>query len=177
LIPIFVGHELKRYQRARAKITATLQWGDGRLYGVAEKVSLWSTAQQLHHSAMVATFGFDTIQKLHEEADSTILRRGFPTRNGIAVLLLGKIPRGKVKAPEAVQSPPEVTRPVIEKALAAADLSFDRVLTISPFLHDLKGRWTHPALGALNAPEWFRFVRVHTDHHLAIVDDIAKALG
>ena len=33
----------------------------------------------------------------------------------------------------------------------------------------------HQLLGPLDAPEWLRFARVHTEHHLAIVDELLSA--
>jgi hypothetical protein len=38
-----------------------------------------------------------------------------------------------------------------------------------------EGRIEHPRMGMLDGPQWLRFVRIHSQHHLAIVRDILSS--
>jgi hypothetical protein len=37
------------------------------------------------------------------------------------------------------------------------------------------GAFPHPQLGRFSARQWVRFTRIHTEHHLALLDDILRA--
>jgi len=153
-----------------------MEWPEHQFYGVHEEVSLWSPAQQVHHAALVIQATLDIVRKLYTDEDPSIVRTGSPTRNALMVLTMGSIPRGKAQAPAAVHSPPEVTRQDIEVVLARLDKGLEEAREREKYLYDLKGKWMHPALGPLSAPQWIRFCRIHTEHHLKIAEEIREAL-
>jgi hypothetical protein len=85
----------------------------------------------------------------------------------ILVLSLGKIPRGKAKAPETVVSIGEVTLEELNLQLEKAKIAVLDFETCAP-----KSNFKHPYFGALNLKQTIRFLEIHTHHHLKIVEDI-----
>jgi hypothetical protein len=85
------------------------------------------------------------------------------------ILFLGKIPRGKAKAPETVKSSGEISRNDLMSQLENSKIS---VLEFQK--RDPKSNFQHPYFGQLNRKETIRFLEIHTQHHLKIVDDILK---
>jgi hypothetical protein len=88
----------------------------------------------------------------------------------LVVLLTGKIPRGKAKAPKRVQPADDFTDTdliaELEKAKQSA-ASFDQL--------DAKLFFPHHIFGMLRLPKTKRFLAIHTDHHLHIMRDMLKA--
>jgi hypothetical protein len=176
MIPILLEREIRILTQGTVGIRGVLAWPESRLYAVKEEVSLWSPAQQVHHSALVIQGVLELVRKLYVDEDPEILRQGGPNRAGLAVLTFGRIPRGKAKTPSPFISPPEVTRADVEAILAPLGKTLEETRERSKYLYDLTGRWPHPALGAFTAPQWIRFCRLHTEHHLRIVADIGRAI-
>lgn len=85
------------------------------------------------------------------------------------VLLLGKIPRGKAKVPDAVNPPSETdienVKGLIEKAKQKA-IQFEQLNSGKFF--------THPVFGDLRVKQARKVIAIHTQHHINIVDDIIK---
>lgn len=85
------------------------------------------------------------------------------------VLLLGKIPRGKAKAPTAVRPGEAISTgtitPLLEKAKQKVEL-FDKLSSDKFF--------THPVFGDVKLKQARKVIAIHTTHHLAIINDILK---
>lgn len=83
------------------------------------------------------------------------------------VLLLGKIPRGRAKAPAAVKPGDTISAgtiiPLLEKAKQKAEL-FEKLNSNKYF--------THPVFGDVKLKQAGRIIAIHTAHHLAIINDI-----
>lgn len=138
--------------------------------GTSPAVSGWSVAQHLDHSLKVGAGMLRRIVKPSTEAMPALDWRGH------AVLLLGRIPRGKGKSPAAVEG---VEVPA-EALLAAHDActAVYREVADRPVLLEARSRvMRHPYFGGLTAAQTLRFVEIHTDHHLRIVDDILSSRG
>lgn len=89
--------------------------------------------------------------------------------NGVRlyVLLLGHIPRGSARTPEAVLPTNDLTEASLQQRLDHARQKLALLRDIPAEAH-----WPHPYLGALNARMTRRFLYVHTRHHQKIVRDI-----
>jgi hypothetical protein len=85
------------------------------------------------------------------------------------ILFLGKIPRGKAKAPETVISIGEISLEDLKLQVDNAKNSISEFKNYNP-----KNNFQHPLFGQLNSKETLRFLEIHTKHHLKIVDDILK---
>jgi len=82
---------------------------------------------------------------------------------------IGYIPRGKVKAPKIVQPPNIILDEDLHAQLQTAKNHID-------ILKDLpeKAYFKHFIFGKLSKQQTFRFLQMHTNHHLKIVRDILK---
>lgn len=83
------------------------------------------------------------------------------------ILVKGSIPRGKAKAPKSVVSDSTIIITDIENQLKEAKkliLELDSLPKNSNF--------KHPYFGLLNLRMTIRFLKIHTNHHLKIMDDI-----
>jgi hypothetical protein len=85
------------------------------------------------------------------------------------IFLIGKMPRGKARAPKTVVSDGEIT---------LSDLQ-SKVERAKSLLHNFhyctsQKHFRHPYFGSLNLKQTIRFLEIHTKHHLKIVDDILK---
>ena len=77
------------------------------------------------------------------------------------------IPRGKAKAPKSVQSYDK-----IEKINLINQLETAKNLIAELEYLDNKSNFKHPYFGPLNKIETIKFLKIHTNHHLKIVNDI-----
>jgi len=84
-------------------------------------------------------------------------------------LNFGLIPRGKIRAPKQF-FPLEV--PTQESILKLLNLAKDRLQAAKELPE--KSFITHPFLGDFDKQTTLRFLRLHSNHHLKIVDDILK---
>jgi len=53
-----------------------------------------------------------------------------------------------------------------------------RIDDTTPLLKDSSphSRYKHPRLGMLNAKQWFKFIRIHAEHHLRQLKRITKKI-
>jgi hypothetical protein len=86
------------------------------------------------------------------------------------LLAFGNIPRGKIRAPQAVQ-----VEQAPDKAALAAQVTATREKIKA--LDDLqpKNFFTHPFLGKIKLKPARRFMCIHTHHHLKIIEDLVRA--
>lgn len=152
--------------------TAMLERSDEELFGTAPEVSGWSPAQHLDHvwqangsSLMAAAYAAEG-KKTVDDGE----------RNAIGTSLLEQetIPRGQMAAPDSVTPPHSLDRQRLRQTLARSQKALATVSDAIPQIPDAPGRIEHPSLGALTAAEWLRFVRIHSDHHLDIVNEILE---
>ncbi|MGB5419756.1 DUF1569 domain-containing protein [Algibacter sp.] len=87
----------------------------------------------------------------------------------IVLLTLGYFPRGKVKAPKHVLPPEEITTEDLEKQLQTARTHIEKLKLLAK-----NSYFKHFIFGKLNKKQTLRFLEVHTNHHLKIVNDILK---
>ncbi|AFM03261.1 Protein of unknown function (DUF1569) [Bernardetia litoralis DSM 6794] len=85
------------------------------------------------------------------------------------ILLTGYIPRGKAKAPKAVQNENEITEESIRDFLEKTKSQVDKIDNL-----DKNSHFSHPYFGKLNKKEAIRFIEIHTEHHLKIIRDILQ---
>ena len=85
------------------------------------------------------------------------------------VYTLGFIPRGKGKAPKAVQSYDEITKETLEQQLKVASIALEEIQQL-----DRNSHFQHPYFGSLNLKPTLKFLNIHTQHHLKIIEDILK---
>jgi hypothetical protein len=85
------------------------------------------------------------------------------------VLLLNSFPRGKAKAPSFTMPSEELSPTYILKSIQASRASIETLSKAGKNQY-----FTHPIFGELNKADTFKFLAVHTNHHLKIIKDIVK---
>lgn len=143
---------------------------DQLLSVIASTVSQWTIGQQLHHIALVDRAILDTFDRFTRGEQEPVA--GGPVFMGRVVLLLGRIPRGRGKAPSITRPPsvgPDTVREQLEsvkKRLETLDLDY---------LSSLGLAHPHPVFGILSLTRWLRFIEIHHNHHTRIITDIRRA--
>ncbi|TFF35209.1 DinB family protein [Mucilaginibacter psychrotolerans] len=106
-----------------------------------------------------------------------------PTKKGMNlwgyyVMLTGRFPFSKVKMPESVAAKMAPRKIEIEEAKNLLIKVRKRVESTAALVPDApaSARWEHPRLGMLNAAQWFRFIRVHLQHHLKQLERIKASM-
>lgn len=134
-------------------------------YGQHQKmVSAKNVAWHLDHSLKVINSVCDAL-KTSNPADymSTFSFIKF------YIFLRGSIPRGRATAPKSVVSNDEILKSAIESQLAMAKINLREIKNLPANSH-----FQHPYFGKLSLKKSQRFLAIHTNHHLAIVNDILK---
>ncbi len=135
-------------------------------------VSSWSVAQQVDHMLRSVARMLSAADMIRIGYDARIKPDGQASLPGRMLLRAGAIPRGRAEAPEDVLP---VLAPTVEDCRARYETVLLVVAAFAPHLdviRTVRGTISHPLLGDFRAKDWLRFARMHTEHHLAIVDDI-----
>ena len=85
------------------------------------------------------------------------------------IFFKGSIPRGKVKAPKAVQSFSDISLEDLNLQLILAKKLVAQISELPP-----KSNFKHPIFGVLNVKQAIKFLNLHTHHHVKIINDIVK---
>ncbi|MED1664818.1 DinB family protein [Brevibacillus laterosporus] len=128
----------------------------------------WSLGQMyLHliHSAL--TMQLQNIKVCHEQQEGAVLVSGEKTEAGIQVFAQGSFPPIKIHVPPTKQyTPPQPTTK--EELVLGLKNVLDRMRKWGEVIEEIPShlKMLHPALGALNAQEWYALVEMHYRHHL-----------
>jgi hypothetical protein len=85
----------------------------------------------------------------------------------MVVLLTKKIPRGKAKSPKVVLPQENISNESLVRHLL---LTKDSIMNLESLSKDKY--FTHPYFGDLKLNQTIRFLEIHTQHHLEIIEDI-----
>lgn len=127
-------------------------------------ISKASVGWHLDHSLKVINGVLGVLQK----SNPLEYKRNFNFIRAV-VFLRGKFPRGKTKSPKRVLPPEIIVKKDIENQLQLAEDN----LKIIPKLHDLQ-HFTHPIFKQLNKKQTLQFLKLHTQHHIKIIEDMLK---
>jgi hypothetical protein len=86
----------------------------------------------------------------------------------LLVFTMGKIPRGRAKAPSVV-IPQSFDKDSLQKHFQKVILQLDEIKEI-----DQNQFFNHPFFGNLKLKDTIRFLEIHTKHHSEIIRDIVK---
>jgi hypothetical protein len=89
--------------------------------------------------------------------------------NRLLIFTLKKIPRGKGRAPKVVKPIDEITHTMLIESLSRAK---ENVLLLTGLQKNKY--FLHPYFGQLNVKASIHFLKIHTNHHIAIINDILK---
>ncbi len=128
------------------------------------KISRSDVAWHIDHSLKVINNVNNALQK----SDPNSYKNNFSLLGKI-FFKLGFFPRGKAKAPKYVK-PPEVV--LKEDLISQMELAKINIKTITSL--DKNAYFKHPLFGNINTKRVYRFLVLHTNHHLKIINDILK---
>ncbi|MEO5777398.1 MAG: DUF1569 domain-containing protein [Flavobacterium sp.] len=120
---------------------------------------------QIVHSFMVINNVVDAIKK----SNPNNYKWRFNKNRFLVQTILKKIPRGKVRAPKAVQPFEEITLEHLKNQL---EITRNNIAGLG--ILGSKNYFTHPFMGDLNLKTTIHFLELHTKHHLKIIEDILK---
>ncbi|WP_310558020.1 DUF1569 domain-containing protein [Flavobacterium sp.] len=129
-----------------------------------EKISKSSVAWHLDHNLKVIIAISEALKKSNPKE----YQWKFNFKRQL-VYTLGFIPRGKGKAPKSVQSIDEITKEAIVQQLKEATIALKEMQHL-----DVNSHFQHPYFGSLNVNPTVTFLKIHTKHHLKIIEDILK---
>ena len=93
-----------------------------------------------------------------------------------AILFFGRFPPGKFKAPEQIAS---MVKKLSKEEVANLIIKFKNRLTELKNKVEKADKYQkvkHPRLGLLNSRQWFRFIEIHTKHHIRQLNRIKREL-
>lgn len=130
------------------------------------EVSAWSVGQHIEHCCQAAN-------GIAEELKSSTRGAKTPSIHLLRTLvfMVGKIPRGKGKAPKSV-----IPSEVIPRAELAEKIEQTEVQLLNLMALPKDHWWEHPVFGVLNTQQARKFILIHNRHHLKIIEDILKHL-
>lgn len=134
-------------------------------------VSLATVAWQLEHIMLVIN---NVVASIENSSPKDYTFKYKPIR--FVIMTIGKIPRGKARAPKGVQPAEETGENQIPKEeqlrvqFAKAKLSIEKLAIL-----DKNQFFAHPYFGNMKRNAAIRFLRIHSNHHLRIIGDILKA--
>ncbi len=135
-------------------------------------VSGWNAAQQLEHilavnRTIIKAFRYVDRQAYSEDHELSKL--------GAIILTRGRIKRGVAKAPEKFHAGETVSIDGLRKMELLQSAYFKSANPSTRSFSSQTGTADHPYFGPLNGNQWLRLARVHTEHHLSIIDDIVSS--
>jgi len=100
-----------------------------------------------------------------------------PTNKGLSlqghfVLTFGCFPPVRVRTPDGTEGN-KITEEEARNLLIKFRQRIEKAMPMVANAPD-KVRYAHPNLGMLNAKEWFKFTRIHLQHHLKQLERIKK---
>ncbi len=127
-------------------------------------ISKTSVGWHIEHSLLTINLIIEAVKKSNPEEYKWKFNS-----SRILVLSIGKIPRGRAKAPEVVQPKLEFNSESLMKHL----LKVKQKLIILKSLNN-DHHFSHPYFGKLNLKQTIKFLKIHTQHHINIMNDIIK---
>jgi hypothetical protein len=154
------------------EMQAVIEWPPERRNAVAADVSAWSPARHVEHLLIALRKSIAAIDTLRAGAGGPILEKGRPTVSGRAILMAGRIPRGRAEAPDFSLPSAAPAQDSLRESLAAAHAHVERLAPLAETFGQVPGVIEHPVLKGFRADQWWRFARVHSEHHLGILRDV-----
>ena len=128
-------------------------------------VSKSSVGWHLEHSLKT----IDQIVTACKKSDSTTYRWKFKLNRLLILDVLHKIPRGKARAPKVVQPEGAISKETLQLHLEKVQQNLENWEALHENCY-----FFHPYFGNLNKKATEKFLVLHTNHHLKIIEDICN---
>ena len=126
-------------------------------------VSKSSVGWHIEHSLKT----IDLVATACKKSEPSMYQWKFKLNRFLILDVLHKIPRGKAKAPKVVQPEGEITRESLQLHLEKVHQNLENWENLDPNVY-----FFHPYFGNLDKKATERFLKLHTLHHLNIIEDI-----
>ena len=128
------------------------------------EISKSTVGWQIDHSLRVIIGVISLLKK--SNPDDYKWKFNFPRT---IVFFVKRIPRGKANAPKNVQCSDEILKQDLKNQIETSKIL---ILDLEE-LHK-KSNFKHPYFDVLNLEQTIKFLNIHTNHHLKIINDILK---
>ncbi|WP_440111661.1 DinB family protein [Paenibacillus sp. QZ-Y1] len=138
----------------------------------------WSIGQMYVHLIQSALFmHLRNIEQCLSSNDSTLNSDEEKTELGRQVFELGQFLAVPIKVPASPQYTPQPPESM-ESLIDGLHMVVERMRSTESLLHQasVSNKILHPALGALNAQEWFLLIEMHYRHHFLQLDRLETNL-
>lgn len=128
-------------------------------------ISKSSVGWHIEHTLLTMTLVIEALQKSNPENYKWTFNF-----YRILILTLNKIPRGRARAPKVVQPKVDFNAETLKIHLEKGKTKLAELNTIND-----KNYFVHPYFGHLRLKPTIKFLEIHTNHHLQIINDIIKS--
>ena len=136
------------------------------------EVSGWSAAEHAFHLILACDLSFRNARSLALDKGRLVREPEDRNDEALAILAEGVIPRGEAEAPRFVQPPPRIDLELLATLTAEVREARTALAQDLAAVEAAPRAVPHQVLGDLTAPEWVRFARIHTAHHLTILREV-----
>lgn len=175
--PIDPGANLDALAAQLERLAEVLALPAETLLATATDVSGWSAGAHAFHMVLACDLSLRNAVSLAKDTGRLVREPEDQKDEALAILQAGKIPRGVAEAPRFVTPPPKLDLDLVRQLLGEVGEARAKVAADLDALRAAPRAIPHQLLGDLTGPEWVRFARVHTDHHLAILDEVLAAVS
>ena len=126
------------------------------------KISTSSVGWHIEHSLLT----IDVIIEALKRSDPSDYKWTFSFTK-ILVFSMNKIPRGRAQSPAAVRPRNAVSIDTLKNHLYTSTKKMQELQTLRP-----NNYFVHPFFGKLNVKPAIKFIEIHTEHHIKIIEDI-----
>ena len=128
------------------------------------KTSKSNIAWHIDHSLKV----INNVSAATQTSNPDLFKNNFSIL-GKVFFTLGFFPRGKAKAPKHVLPPEVITKADLIQQITLAKSNIDTLSNL-----DKNAYFKHPLFGHINTKRVPKFLVMHSNHHLKIINDILK---
>ncbi|WCL82857.1 DUF1569 domain-containing protein [Saprospira sp. CCB-QB6] len=132
---------------------------------LAPQVSARGVDWHIEHSLKAAVA---MLQAIVESEPAQFKPKFSPSKS--LILATGKIPRGKAKAPKMINNREEIDLSSLPTLFEQTEELLQKVQEQAE-----KAYFDHPFFGHLKRNQGIKFVAIHSNHHLKIIEDIIAA--
>jgi len=168
------GEEYRRIGHYYAEVDRILQLPAARLTTIVQDVSGWAVSQHIYHVSKANVIVWKGMGQIVGKRPPAVPDGG-PNRIGRLVFEYGEMKRGVGRAPDDFRPSEDPDLDAAGRWAQKSAEGFRALSEVAPSLPENTYRIPHFFLGLLNAREWLSFVRIHSLHHLVIINDILGA--
>lgn len=169
-----INHQRQLIEQAFDKYRVMLDEIPDELFDKTPPSGGWSYAEVYSH---ILQADFNALIAAEKCAIKTAAYTGKKANLlGLLVLGSGSFPSFKVKSPAVSANVKKISKEDARNLIVRVRSRLETVMPLLPGASK-NYRIKHPRMGMLNAKQWLRFVRIHTEHHLKQLKRIGKELG